>query len=53
MNTRYEDTRATPRPTAQEAALIAVHAQRVAQYSAQLDLMVVRSLARELAEEQS
>lgn len=47
--TRAQDDRATPRPTPQEITLMAAHAGRAAEYRIQLDLMVVRSLARELA----
>lgn len=51
MNAQHDD-RTTPRPTPQEMALMAAHAGRAAEYEIQLDLMVVRSLAREMAEEQ-
>jgi hypothetical protein len=50
---RTQDSRATARPTPQESALIAAHAQRAAELNIQLDLMVVRSLAREYAEQEA
>jgi hypothetical protein len=45
----HQDARATPRPTPQEITLMAAHAQRAAELRIQLDLIVVRSLAREMA----
>ncbi|MFC3469174.1 hypothetical protein ACFOHT_04780 [Massilia oculi] len=50
--TTHQDTRATSRPTAQEMALMAARAQRIAEYRAQLELIVARGLAREIAEAQ-
>lgn len=44
--THEYDNRATARPTPQEITLMAAHASRAAEYRVQLDLMVVRSLAR-------
>lgn len=51
--TRDQDNRATPRPTPQEITLMAAHASRVAEYRVQLDLLVVRSLAREMAQQEA
>jgi hypothetical protein len=42
---------ATQQHTEQEAALIAAHAQRAAELRVQLDLALLRSLAREIEQQ--
>lgn len=48
-----DDDTPEPSQTPQEAALIAAHAQRAAELRIQIDLLLLRSMAREIEQQQA